>query len=69
MALIKIIQLFVESNKSWEVATEKAVKRASETLRNIRSIWVRNLSDLVQKGKIISWLLNYKISFERDENN
>jgi flavin-binding protein dodecin len=69
MALIKIIELLVKSHKSWEVATEKAVKRASETLRNIRSIWVRNLSDLVQKGKIISWRLNYKISFERDENN
>lgn len=69
MALIKIIQLFVESNKSWEDATERTVKRVSETLRNIRSIWVKNLSALVQEGKIISWQLNYKISFERDENN
>ncbi|KAB1157598.1 dodecin family protein [Flavobacterium luteum] len=69
MALIKIIELLVESDKSWEDAAEKAVEKASETLHNIRSIWVRNLSAQVQKGKIISWQLNCKISFEKDENN
>ncbi len=68
MALIKIIELLSESDKSWEDAAEKAVANATRTLRNIRSVWVRNLSAQVHEGKIITWQLNCKISFEKDEN-
>jgi hypothetical protein len=69
MALIKIIELLAESDKSWEDAAEKAVKKASETINNIRSVWVKNLNAEVKEGKIISWRLNCKISFEKDENH
>jgi flavin-binding protein dodecin len=69
MALIKIIELLAESNKSWEDAAEKAVETASKTIHNIRSVWVKNLNAEVKDGKIISWRLNCKISFEKDENH
>jgi flavin-binding protein dodecin len=68
MALIKIIELLAESNKSWEDAAEKAVATASKTIHNIRSVWVKNLNAEVKDGKIISWRLNCKISFEKDES-
>lgn len=67
MALIKIIELLAESSKSWEDAAEKAVATASKTIHNIRSVWVKNLNAEVKDGKIISWRLNCKISFEKDE--
>lgn len=69
MAIIKIIELIVESDKSWEDAAEKAVEKASKTIRNIQSVWVRNLNAKVINNKIVSWQLNCKISFEKDENH
>ena len=69
MALIKIIEIMTESDKSWEDAAQKAVEKASKSIHNIRSVWVKDLSAEVEKGKITSWRLNCKISFEKDENH
>jgi dodecin len=66
MALIKVIELLAESNKSWEDAAQKAVAEASKSIRNIRSVWVKNLNAEVENGKITMFRLNCKISFEKD---
>ena len=67
MALLKVIELLAESKKSWEDATQNAVSEASKTIRNIRSVYVENLTAEVNKGKITHWRINCKISFEMDE--
>jgi len=67
MALVKVIELLAESKKSWEDATHNAVSEASKTIRDIRSVYVKNLTAEVDNGKIIKWRLNCKISFEIDE--
>ena len=67
MALLKVIELLAESKKSWEDATQNAVTEASKTIRNIRSVYVENLTAEVNKGKITHWRINCKISFEMDE--
>jgi dodecin len=64
MAVLKIIELLAESGKSWEDATHKAVTEASKTVRNIRSVYVKNLTAEVDKDKITHWRLNCKITFE-----
>ena len=65
MALLKVIELLAESKKSWEDATQNAVTEASKTIRNIRSVYVENLTAEVDKGKITHWRLNCKITFEK----
>ncbi len=66
MPLLKVIELLAESKKSWEDATQNAVAEASKTIRNIRSVYVENLTAQVDKGKIKHWRLNCKITFEVD---
>ena len=53
-----------DSKKSWEDAAQVAVKHASKTLRNIRSVYVNNLSATVDKGKITGYRVNVNITFE-----
>jgi dodecin len=67
MALLKVIELLAESNKGWEDAAQSAVKEASKTLHNIRSIYIKNLNAEVTDGKITLWRLNCKISFVKDK--
>ena len=64
MAVLKIIELLAESGKSWEDAMQNAVTEASKSIRNIRSVYVKNLTAEVDKDKITHWRLNCKITFE-----
>jgi flavin-binding protein dodecin len=42
--VVKVIELMSESPKSWEDAAQNAVKEASKTLRNIRSIYIKDFT-------------------------
>lgn len=66
MAIVKVIEVLAESDKSWEDATQNAVTEASKSLHGIKSVWVRNLKAEVVNGKVTRWRLNCKISFELD---
>ncbi len=52
------------SNKSWQDATEKAVKHASKTIKNIRSVNIQNQSAVVKNGKIKEYRVSLKLTFE-----
>ena len=65
MAVLKVIELMSESSKSWEDATQKAVDKASKSLKGIKSVWVKNFSATIDgKGKIASYRVDCKVSFE-----
>lgn len=64
MGLLKVIEILSSSSKSWEDATQNAVTEASKTIKNIKSANVQNMSTEVKDGKITSYRVNVKISFE-----
>ena len=65
MAVNKVIELMSESNKSWEDAAQKAVDKASKSLKGIRSVWIQDMSATVDaKGKLETYRLTCKLSFE-----
>ena len=66
MALLKVIELLAESKKSWEDAAQNAVTEASKSIRNIRSVHVKNLTAEVDKNEITHWRLNCKTTFEKE---
>ncbi|HMI78742.1 MAG TPA: dodecin family protein [Ferruginibacter sp.] len=65
MAILKVIEILANSKKSWEDATQNAVKHASKSLRNIKGANISNMSVQVdKKGNINEYRVNVKISFE-----
>ncbi|ETN94362.1 hypothetical protein SAMN04487906_2986 [Zhouia amylolytica] len=64
MALLKVIEILANSEKSWEDATQKAVKHASKTVNNIRSVYVNEQSATVNGDSIDEYRVNVKITFE-----
>ncbi|MGQ0456387.1 MAG: dodecin family protein [Hyphomicrobium sp.] len=65
MAVNKVIELMASSNKSWEDATQKAVDKASKSLKGIRSVWVQDMSATVNgKGKLDAYRVTCKVAFE-----
>ena len=62
--VVKVIELMSESSNSWEEAAQNAVSEASKTLRNIRSLYVKEMSASVENGKVTSYRLNSKVTLE-----
>jgi len=63
MAILKVIEILANSNKSWEEATENAVKEASKTVKDIRSVYVQDMTCTVKDGKVDEFRVNVKITF------
>ena len=64
MAIHKVIEVIAQSGKSWEDAAQSAVKDAGKTVKNIRSIWIKNAEGMVHKNKIVAFRVNAHITFE-----
>ena len=64
MAVLKVIEVLANSNKSWEEATENAVKHASKSVKNIRSVYLNEQTAVVEDGKVTEYRVNVKLTFE-----
>ncbi|MFU8889889.1 MAG: dodecin family protein [Trueperaceae bacterium] len=68
-AMVKVIEVLAQSEKSWDDAAKVALEEASKTLRGIQSIYVKDMQAIVKDNRIVQYRLNAKISFllERDD--
>ncbi len=64
MAVLKVIEVLSNSEKSWEDATARAIKKASKSINNIRSAYVQSQTVTVEKGKVKEYRVNLKVTFE-----
>ena len=64
MSTKKVIELLAESEESWEAAARKAVSDASETLRGVASIYIKEMEAKVEDGQITRYRVNAKVTFE-----
>ncbi len=64
MSVMKVIEVMADSNKSWEEATENAVKHAAKTVKFIKSAFVQSQSVVIDDNEIIKYRVNVKITFE-----
>ena len=63
-SVYKIIELVGTSTESWEKAAAAAVKRASQTLRDLRVAEVATLDMQIKNGKIEAYRAKMKVSFK-----
>ncbi len=66
MAVLKVIELLSSSSESWEDATAQGVKKASKSLKNIRSAYVQEHSVTVKGDEVKEYRVNLKVTFEVD---
>ncbi len=61
---MKVIEVLANSEKSWEEATRIAVKQASKSVKNIKSVFVQSQSAVVNNDEVTEFRVNLKITFE-----
>jgi dodecin len=62
--VVKVIELMSQSPKSWEAAAQGAVEEAAKTLRNVRSIYIKDFTAEVDDGKVTNYRINAKVTFD-----
>ncbi len=64
MAVMKVIEVLANSEKSWEDATKKAIKQASKSIKGIKSAFVQSQSVVVNNDEVTEFRVNLKVTFE-----
>ena len=62
--VVKVIELMSQSPKSWEDAAHGAVEEAAKTLRNVRSLYIKEFTAEVDDGKVTNYRINAKVTFD-----
>jgi flavin-binding protein dodecin len=69
MSIARVTEISSTSKKSFEDAIQGGVKRATETLRNVRSAWVKEQQIKIEGGSIVEYQVNLMITFVLDEGD
>ena len=67
MSVAKVSEISATSNKSFEDALAQGIARATKTLRNVRSAWVKEQHVHVTKGAITEYQVNMMVTFVIDD--
>lgn len=67
MSIVKVIEVIAGSEKSFDDAVKNALKEASKSVKNIQSIYVKEMKANVENNKIVSYGVNAKVSFKVEE--
>ncbi len=63
-SVYKIIELVGTSSESWEKAATAAIKRAGDSLRDLRIAEVSTLDMQLQEGNVVLYRAKVKVSFK-----
>jgi hypothetical protein len=63
MSVARITEITAISKKSFDDAVAMGVARANKTLKNVKGAWVKNQEVMVEKGKIVGYKVNLKVTF------
>jgi flavin-binding protein dodecin len=69
MSIARITEISSTSTKSFEDAIQTGVARATGTLRNVRSAWVKEQQIKIEGNSIVEYQVNLMITFVLDETD
>jgi flavin-binding protein dodecin len=67
MSVARVTEISSTSPTSFDDAVEKGIERASKTLRNIRSVWIKDNNVEVENGKVSNYRVNMSVTFVLEE--
>ena len=67
MAVARVTEISATSTKSFEDAIQQGIARATKTLRNVKSAWVKEQRIDVDNGRISEYQVNLLVTFVLDD--
>ncbi|MCL4814258.1 MAG: dodecin domain-containing protein [Vicinamibacteraceae bacterium] len=66
MSIAKVTEISATSTVSFEDAIKQGIHRANETLRNVRSVWIKEQHVRVKDGAPAEYQVNMMVTFVLD---
>ena len=63
MSVAKITEISATSKESFDDALTSGVARANKTLKNVKSVWIKDQQADVENGKISQYRVLLKVTF------
>jgi dodecin len=63
----RVIELSATSEESFEDAVNQGVERATSTLRNVESVWLKDMNVLIENNEIAAYKVNMAVTFVLEE--
>ena len=67
MSVAKVSEISATSSKSFEDAIQEGLKRASKTIRHIKSAWIKEQQVRCEEGRITEYQVNMMVTFVIDD--
>ncbi|GEQ97941.1 hypothetical protein JCM17844_15780 [Iodidimonas gelatinilytica] len=67
MSIARITEISATSPKSFEDATQKGIARAVNSLRNVKSAWIKDQIATIENDKISEYKVHMMVSFVLDD--
>ncbi len=67
MSVGRVTEITSTSSKSFEDAIQQGIARATSTLRNVKSAWIKEQEVRIENGNIVEYQVDMLISFVLDE--
>jgi flavin-binding protein dodecin len=66
MAVARVTEISSTSTQSFEDAIREGLTRANETLRNVKSAWIKEQQVRIENGSIAEYQVNMLVTFVLD---
>jgi flavin-binding protein dodecin len=63
MTVVSVTEISAASPDAFEAAIREGIERATKTLRNIQSAWVKDMNILMEDGQIRAYKVNLLVTF------
>lgn len=67
MSVARVIELSATSDQGFEEAINEGIQRATSTLRNVESAWVKDMNVEIQDNQVTVYRVNLAITFVLEE--
>jgi flavin-binding protein dodecin len=65
--IARITELSATSEESFEDAINRGIKRATSTLRNVESAWIKDMNVMIENNEVAAYKVNMAITFVLEE--
>lgn len=68
MSIARVTEISATSPTSFDDAVAKGIDRATKTLRNLKSAWVKEQNVMIENDKVSEYKVNLMVTFVLDDN-
>lgn len=69
MSVARVVEISSTSSKSFEDAMQQGITRATKTLRNVKSAWIKEQEVRIDGDRVTDYKVNMLVTFVLDDTD